>query len=49
MAFVPGRQDLTSDAIEHFFLPLLKRKALFFVVAAKQPFNRSSRFLHRGF
>ena len=50
MAFVPGRQDLTSDAIEHFLWPLLKRTAyFFFFVAAKQPFNRGSKFLCRGF
>ena len=36
-AFFPGRQDLTSDAIEHFLWPLLKHTALFFVTA-KQPF-----------
>ena len=43
------RQDLTSDAIEHFLWPLLKRTALFSFVASKQTFNRGSRFLHRGY
>ena len=48
VAFVPGRQDLTFDAIEHFLWPLLKRTAryfFFFFFAAKKPFNRGSRFL----
>ena len=46
VAFIPGRQDLTSDATEHFLLPLLKRTArYFFFIAAEQPFNRGSRFL----
>ena len=49
VAFAPGRQDLTSDAIEHFLWPLLKRTAHFFFAAAKQPFNRGSKFLRRGF
>ena len=49
VAFVPGQQDLTSDAIEHFLWSLFNRTAFFFVVAAKQPFNRGSRLLRRGF
>ena len=50
VAFVHGWQDLTSAAIEHFLWPLLKLTALFVVVVeAKQPFNRGSRFLRRGF
>ena len=50
VAFVPGWQDLTTAAIEHFLWPLLKRTALFVVVVeAKQPFNRGSRFLRGGF
>ena len=37
MAFVPGRQDLTSDAIEHFLWPLLKRTAIFLLLQLNNP------------
>ena len=37
VAFVPGRQDLTSDAIEHFLWSLFKRTALFFLLRLNNP------------
>ena len=37
VAFVPGRQDLTSDAIEHFLWSLFKRTELFFLLRLNNP------------
>ena len=37
VAFVPDRQDLTPDAIEHFLWPLLKRTALLFLLQLNNP------------
>ena len=37
VAFVPGRQDLTPDTIEHFLWPLLKRTALLFLLQLNNP------------
>ena len=38
VAFAPGPQDLTSDAIEHFLWPLLKRTSHFFLLRLNNPF-----------